>query len=53
METLRYMKRADVEKNRIVIPKFFIDKYGRDFYMEVNLEDGSIKLIPIKNKKGK
>lgn len=46
---VRFMKRADKEKNRIIIPKFIIDKYGRDFYLEV-YEDGTIKLIPIKNK---
>lgn len=50
MEILRFMKRADVEKNRIIIPKFIIDKFGRNFYLEVNVEDGSMKLIPIKKK---
>lgn len=45
-----FMKRADKEKNRIIIPKFIIDQYGRDFYLEV-LEDGTMKLTPIKNKK--
>jgi hypothetical protein len=54
MEMLRFMKRADKERNRIIIPKFIIDKFGRDFYLEVNIENGSMKLIPIKNeKKGK
>lgn len=53
MEMLRFMKRADKERNRIIIPKFIIDKFGRDFYLEA-YEDGSMKLIPIKNeKKGK
>ena len=47
MKTLfTFMKRADKTLNRIVIPKFIIDKFGRDFYLEV-LEDGSMKLIPI------
>lgn len=51
MKTLfTFMKRADKTLNRIVIPKFIIDKFGRDFYLEV-LEDGSMKLTPI-NKKG-
>ena len=51
MKTLfRFMKRADKEKNRIIIPKFIIDKYGRDFYLEI-LEDGTMKLIPINLKK--
>lgn len=43
---LRFMKRADVLKNRIIIPKFFIDNYGRDFYLDV-YDDGTIKLIPV------
>lgn len=43
----RFMKHAEKEKNRIIIPKFVIDEYGRDFYLEV-LEDGTMKLIPIK-----
>ena len=47
-----FMKRADKLRNRIIIPKFIIDKFGRDFYLEV-FEDGSMKLTPIKyNKKG-
>ena len=51
MEMLvRYMKHADKEKNRVIIPKFIIDKYGRDFYLEV-YKDGTIKLIPITYKK--
>ena len=51
MEILRFMKRADKDKNRIMIPKFIIDKYGRDFYLEVH-QDGTIKLIPVNLKKG-
>lgn len=48
MKTLfRFMKRADKTMNRIIIPKFIIEKYGRDFYLDV-LEDGTMKLIPIK-----
>lgn len=48
----RFMKRADATKNRIIIPKFIIDKYGRDFYLEL-YDDETIKLVPIKyNKKG-
>lgn len=51
MKTLfTFVKHADKEKNRIIIPKFIIDNYGRDFCLEV-LEDGTMKLIPIK--KGK
>jgi hypothetical protein len=47
------MKHADKIKNRIIIPKFIIDKFGRDFYLEVNPEDGLMVLTPINNKKGK
>lgn len=48
----RFMKRADKQLNRILIPKFVIDNYGRDFYLDI-YEDGTIKLIPIEklNKK--
>lgn len=46
-----FMKRAEKNKNRIIIPKFIIDNYGRDFILEV-LEDGSMKLTPISIKKG-
>lgn len=44
---LRFMKHADKEKNRIILPKTIIDKYGRDFYLEI-YENGTMKLIPIK-----
>ena len=44
---VKYMKHADKLKNRIIIPKFVVDKYGSDFYLEV-YEDGTMKLIPIK-----
>ena len=43
---LRFFKHADKLKNRIIIPKFIVDKYGRDFYLEI-YKDGTIKLIPI------
>ena len=49
----RFMKRAEKVKNRIIIPKFLIEKYGRDFYLEI-YEDETIKLVPVKvEKKGK
>lgn len=49
-----FMKRADIEKNRIIIPKFYIDNYGRDFYLYI-YDDGSIRILPITklNKKEK
>lgn len=51
---IRFTKRADVSRNRIIIPKPIIDKFGRDFYMDVNPKDGTMKLTPIKlEKKGK
>lgn len=54
MNILSFMKHADKDKNRIILPKSIIDKFGRDFYLEANIEDGSMKLTPIKNdKKGK
>lgn len=43
---LIYQKNADKEMNRVIIPKFFVDKYGRQFYMEI-YED-KIVLIPVK-----
>lgn len=43
----RYHKRADVDKNRIIIPKFIIDKYGREFYLEID-DDDTMRLVPIK-----
>ena len=52
METLRYMKKADKEKNRIILPKFIIDRFGREFYLEVNLENGEMILKPTKKEKG-
>jgi hypothetical protein len=45
----KIMKRAEKSKNRIIIPKFLIDKYGRDFYLEI-YDDDTIKLVPIKKK---
>ena len=32
---LIYQKNADKVMNRVMIPKKFIDKWGREFYMEV------------------
>lgn len=50
MEKLRFMKHADKERNRIIIPKFIIDKFGRDFYLEVDIQTGIMTIIPIKKK---
>ncbi len=43
---LVFQKNADKSKNKIVIPKFFINKNGNKFYMEVY--DDKIILKPIK-----
>ena len=43
---LVFQKNADKELNRIIIPKFFIDKHGRSYRMEVY--DNKIILKPIK-----
>lgn len=49
----RLMKHVEKDKNRIIIPKYIIDNFGRDFYLDV-FEDGTMKLTPIKyEKKGK
>lgn len=45
----RFIKKADKALNRIVIPKFIIDKHGRDFYLEY-CDDETIRLVPIKKK---
>lgn len=45
---LRLQKKADKEKNRIIIPKHFVAKWGNQFYMEV-YED-KIVLVPIKKR---
>ena len=45
-QPLVFQKNADVEKNRVIIPKSFINKNGRQFYMEVYKD--KIILKPIK-----
>lgn len=44
MGKLIFKKNADKLRNRIIIPKFYIDKYGREFSMEII--DEKIILIP-------
>lgn len=41
-------KNADKRRNRIIIPNFFINKYGNTFYM--NIFKNKIELIPINDK---
>lgn len=43
---LIYQKNVDKTLNKMVIPKFFVEKHGRSFYMEI-YED-KIVLKPIK-----
>lgn len=45
------MKRADKTWNKIIIPKFIIEKFSRDFLMEI-YEDGTMVLKPIMKKEG-
>ena len=44
---LRFYKKVEKNKNRIIIPKCIIDKYGREYYIEL-LEDETIRLVPTK-----
>ena len=39
-----FQKRADKEKNRIIIPKAIIDQWGRDLYMQIYQD--KIILVP-------
>ena len=46
---LRFMKSADKSRNKLIIPQFVIDNFGRDFYLDV-YSDGTMKLTPINYK---
>ena len=46
---LIYQKNADKDKNRIIIPQAFINKFGNQFYMEVYVDKIIIK--PVKKEK--
>ena len=48
---IRMMKQADKDRNRIIIPKFLIEKYGKSFYIEY-YADETIKLVPTQNREG-
>lgn len=43
---LIFQKNADKVMNRVIIPKFFVERYGREYYMEIY--DDKIILKPIK-----
>ena len=49
MPLLIFQKKADVNTSRIIIPKFFVNKYGLYYRMEI-YED---KIVLIPNKKEK
>lgn len=49
-EPLRFLKTADKTKNRIIIPKMFIDKYGSKFIMEIYEDKIVIKPLNIEEK---
>ena len=47
MKTIfRFRKKADASLNRILLPKIIIDKYGREFFIDI-MEDESIRLVPV------
>lgn len=48
-EKLVFQKNLDKTKNRVVIPKFFVEKHGYRYYMEIY--DDKIILKPVKLKK--
>lgn len=48
-EKIVLQKNTEKTTNKMRIPKFFVDKFGRKFYMEIY--DDYIKLIPIKKEK--
>ena len=43
---LVFQKNADKKLNRVIIPKFFIEKFGQSFYMEIY--ENKIILKPLK-----
>lgn len=47
----RFYKKADKTMNRILIPKFIIDKYGREFFIDI-MEDETIRLTPVTKEEG-
>lgn len=48
----RFYKKADKTLNRILIPKFIIEKYGREFFFDV-MEDETLILTPVSKEKKK
>ena len=46
---LKFQKNAEKSKNKIVLPKRCIEKWGSKYYLEVY--DNYMKLIPIQREK--
>lgn len=44
----KWKKRAEIQKNRIIIPKVIVEKFGREFYLEW-YEDDIIRIVPVKD----
>ena len=44
---LQFYKKVEKNKNRIIIPKCMIEKYGREYLIEI-MSDDSIRLTPVK-----
>lgn len=46
--TLVFQKNVDKTQNKMIIPKFFVDKWGLHYAMYVNNEKGEITIKAIK-----
>ena len=46
--TLVFQKNVDKAQNKMIIPKFFVNKWGLHYIMTVDNEKGEIRIIPIK-----
>lgn len=47
---ITFQKNADKVLNRVVIPKKWIELFGRQFYMQVDYENERIILTPFKER---
>lgn len=47
---IRYFKRVDKGANKILIPKEVVEKFGREFYLEVYVD--KLVLVPVEKKEG-
>ena len=48
LPTLVFQKNVDKTQNKMIIPKFFVEKWGLNYVMYVNNEKGEITIKPIK-----